>query len=242
MKSFSLRRVAQYARYHYTVTRFNYLRLIVAIVACPALFGIMQHNIFTSTSILVAIYLFAGISVAVACTHSMRGRGTKIMDGTLPVSPAERYVFSLFNLAVVYPFGFAVISALTLAIVAIFNEFPLTFGDCYMQLINEAILFWPVYVLVQIVCSSSLLINMLARRSLILAYVIAFACNLALICLLAWKGVECNFHVNGTECSVEFGDGALEVTLWAAQSIYIAIPIVLYALGYVALRKRQVKW
>lgn len=242
MKSFSLRRVAQYARYHYTVTRFNYLRLIVAIVACPALFGIMQHNIFTSTSILVAIYLFAGISVAVACTHSMRGRGTKIMDGTLPVSPAERYVFSIFNLAVVYPFGFAVISALTLAIVAIFNEFPLTFSDCYMQLINEAILLWPVYVLVQIVCSSSLLINMLARRSLILAYVIAFACNLALTCLLAWTGVECNFYVNGIERSVEFGDGALEVTLWAAQSIYIALPIVLYALGYVALRKRQVKW
>ena len=242
MKSFSLRRVAQYARYHYSVTRFNYIRLMLAVLACPLLFGIMNKDIQMSTSILIAIYLFAGISVAVACTHSMRGKGTKIMDGILPVSTAERHIFNMVNLCIVYPAVFALLSALSLAIVSLFNESPTTYSQCMEQLIDEALLLWPVYVLVQIICSSSLLINLLARRSLIIAYVIALIVTITLLWSIGKIGMECFIYVNGQTSSVVFGDGGLKIAGWIFKSLYIATPIVLYALSYVALRKRQVRW
>lgn len=241
MKSFSLRRVAHYARYHYTVTRLNYFRLIVAVLVCPVLFGMLNKSIFTSASILVAIYLFAGISVAVACTHSMRDRGMKIMDGLLPVSATERFVFNVLNLSVVYPVAFAAVSAATLAIVAPFSEFLMSFGECYKFLLNEALLLWPVYVFVQIVCSMSLLINLLARRSLILAYVITFVGFVALLCLLVcglnWLSlnVELDLSFNPNEFMLD----TVEV---AAKVVYCMVPVVLYIIGYVVLRRRQVKW
>ena len=241
MKSFSIRRVAHYARYHYSVTRLNYLRLIVAVLVGPALFGMLNKSIFTSASILVAIYLFAGISVAVACTHSMRDRGMKIMDGLLPVSATERFVFNVLNLSVIYPVAFAAVSAVTLAIVAPFSELSMSFGECYKFLLNEALLLWSVYVLVQIVCSMSLLINLLARRSLILAYVITFVGFVALLCLLVcgmeWlsDNVEFSWSFNPTDAEMD----AIEYTL---KTIFCMIPVAIYTLCYVVVRKRQVKW
>ena len=101
MKSFSLRRLANYARYHYSVTRQNYIRLIVAIMAFPILFGIMGRSVWTAANIIGAIYCFAGIAVAGACANSMRVKGLRVMDGVLPVSTAERYLFSVLNLSVV---------------------------------------------------------------------------------------------------------------------------------------------
>ena len=242
MKSFSLRRLANYARYHYTVTRQNYIRLAVAVLAGPVLFGIMNKSIWVATNILVAIYLFLGISVAVACTRSMRDRGTRVIDGMLPVSTVERYVFNVLNLSVVYPVAFAILSALSLAVVSLFNEFPMTFGQCFEHMLSEAFLMWPVYVLVQIVCSSSLLINLLARRSLVLAYVIAFMLLIAFVWLLTWIGVECYYSFYDNMSSIEFGEGDIKVAESIIKSVYVLIPIVFYSLGYVAMRKRQVKW
>ena len=138
---------------------------------------------------LIPIYIFAGVAMAVATTRTMRGRGTKIMDSVLPVTAAERHVFNVFNLAVVYPVLFAIVAAVTLGIVSIFNKASISFGEAYWMLAYDTLLEWPVYVLIQIGCSTALLINLFARRSLILAYMIAYFGSQALL-VLFFFGME----------------------------------------------------
>ena len=241
MKSFSISRVAHYARYHYSVTRFNYLSYILAMIALPTLFGILGKNLYTAKEMLIPIYIFAGIAMAVATTRTMRGRGTKIMDGVLPVTAAERHVFNVFNLAVVYPVLYALVAAVVLGIVSIFDEFSISFGDAYWMLAYDTLLEWPIYVLIQIGCSVALLINLLARRSLIIAYMIAFFGSLILLVLfvygMEWLSVyaQFNWSFNPTEAEKD----AIEYTL---KTIFCLIPVAIYTLCYVVLRKRQVKW
>ena len=241
MKSFSISRVAHYARYHYTVTRFNYLSYILAMIALPTLFGILGKNLYTAKEMLIPIYIFAGVAMAVATTRTMRGRGTKIMDGVLPVTAAERHVFNVFNLAVVYPVLYALVAAVVLGIVSIFDEFSISFGDAYWMLAYDTLLEWPTYVLIQIGCSVALLINLLARRSLILAHMIAFFGSLTLLVLfvlgMQWlsDNVEFSWSFNPT-------DAERDVIRYILETLFCLIPVAIYTLCYVVLRKRQVKW
>ena len=241
MKSFSISRVAHYARYHYSVTRFNYLSFILAMIALPTLFGILGKNLYTAKEMLIPIYIFAGVAMAVATTRTMRGRGTKIMDGVLPVTAAERHVFNVFNLAVVYPVLFALVAAVTLGIVSIFNKASISFGEAYALLAEDTLLEWPVYVLIQIGCSTALLINLLARRSLILAYMIAYFGSQALL-VLFFFGME--WLLDNVEFSWSFNPTAAErdVIRYILETIFCLIPVAIYTLCYVVLRKRQVKW
>ncbi len=241
MKSFSISRVAHYARYHYSVTRFHYLSFILAMIALPTLFGILGKDLYTAKEMLIPIYIFAGVAMAVTTTRTMRGRGTKIMDGVLPVTAAERHVFNVFNLAVAYPVLFAFVAAVTLGIVSVFNKASISFGEAYSQLAEDTLLDWPVYVLIQIGCSTALLINLLARRSLILAYMIAFFGSQTLLVLfvlgMQWlsDNVEFDWSFNPTDAEMD----AIEYTL---KTLFCLIPVAIYTLCYVVLRKRQVKW
>lgn len=241
MKSFSISRVAHYARYHYSVTRFNYLSYILAMIALPTLFGILDKRLYTAWDMLIPIYIFAGIAMAVTTTRTMRGRGTKIMDGVLPVTAAERHVFNVVNLAVVYPVLFAIVATVVLGIVSIFNESSWTFCEVYSELVEYTLLDWAVYVLIQIGCSTALLINLLARRSLILAYMITFFGSMTLLVLfvfgMQWlsDNVEFSWSFNPTDAERD----AIEYTL---KTIFCMIPVAIYTLCYVVLRKRQVKW
>ena len=241
MKSFSISRVAHYARYHYSVTRFNYLSYILAMIALPTLFGILSKNLYTAKEMRIPIYIFAGVAMAVATTRTMRGRGTKIMDGVLPVTAVERHVFNVVNLAVVYPVLFVIVAAVALGIVSIFNKDSWTFCEVYSQLAEDTLLKWEIYVLIQIGCSTALLINLLARRSLILAYMIAYFGSQALLVLffygMQWlsDNVEFSWSFNPTAAEMD----AIECTL---KTIFCMIPVAIYTLCYVVLRKRQVKW
>ena len=241
MKSFSISRVAHYARYHYSVTRFNYLSYILAMIALPTLFGILGKNLHTAEEMLIPIYIFAGVAMAVATTRTMRGRGTKIMDGVLPVTAAERHVFNVFNLAVVYPVLFALVAAVTLGIVSVFNKASISFGEAYALLAEDTLLEWKVYVVIQIGCSTALLINLLARRSLILAYMIAYFGSQALL-VLFFFGME--WLSDNVEFSWSFNPTAAErdVIRYILETIFCLIPVAIYTLCYVVLRKRQVKW
>lgn len=241
MKSFSISRVAHYARYHYSVTRFNYLSYILAMIALPTLFGILGKNLYTAERMLIPIYIFAGVAMAVATTRTMRGRGTKIMDGVLPVTAAERHVFNVFNLTVVYPVLFAIVAAVALGIVSIFNKVSISFSEAYALLAEDTLLEWTVYVIMQIGCSAALLINLLARRSLILAYMIAFFGNLSLFVLfvvgMQWlsDNVEFSWSFNPT-------DAEMDAIKYALKTLFCLIPVAIYTLCYIVLRKRQVKW
>ena len=241
MKSFSISRVAHYARYHYSVTRFSYLSYILAMIALPTLFGILSKNLHTAKEMLIPIYIFAGVAMAVATTRTMRGRGTKIMDSVLPVTAAERHVFNVFNLAVVYPVLFAIVAAVTLGIVSLFNRDMLSFGEAYALLAEDILLQWPIYVLVQIGCSIALLINLLARRSLILAYMIAFFGSMTLLVLfvlgMGWLSDNVEFNIFFNLDDVDW-----DTVRYIIKTLYCMIPVAIYTLCYVVLRKRQVKW
>jgi hypothetical protein len=179
--------------------------------------------------------------MAVATTRTMRGRGTKIMDGVLPVTATERHVFNVVNLAVAYPVLFAFVAAVALGIVSLFNRDMLGFGEAYSQLAEDTFLEWTAYVFIQIGCSTALLINLLARRSLILAYMITFFGSLTLFVLfvlgMGWMldDVEFSWSFNPTDAEMD----AIEYTL---KTIFCMIPVAIYTLCYVVLRKRQVKW
>ena len=163
------------------------------------------------------------------------------MDGVLPVTAAERHVFNVFNLAVVYPMLFALVAAVTLGIVLIFNKSSWTFCEVYSELAEETLLWWPIYALTQIGCSTALLINLFARRSLILAYMIAFFGSLTLLVLfvlgMQWlsDNVEFGWSFNPTEAE-------RDVIRYILETIFCLIPVAIYTLCYVVLRKRQVKW
>ena len=190
---------------------------------------------------IIPIYIFAGVAMAVATPRTMRGRGTKIMDGVLPVTAAERHVFNVFNLAVVYPVLFAIVAAVTLGIVSIFNKVSISFGEAYALLAEDTLLEWKVYVVIQIGCSTALLINLLARRSLILAYMIAYFGSQALLVLfffgMEWlsDNVEFSWSFNPT-------DAETDAIKCALKTVFCLIPVAIYTLCYVVLRKRQVKW
>jgi hypothetical protein len=248
MKSFSIRRVAHYARYHYSVTRFRYLSFIVAVIALPTLFGILSKDLGTAQGMLVPIYLFGGVAMAVTTMRTMRDRGTKILDSVLPVSIADRQVFNIFNLAVVYPLLFTVIAAVALGIVAPFNaEEWITFGRAFKILWTNTLAYWPIYIFVQIVCSTCLLINICARRSLLLAYAMIFFATIAgfilFVCGLDWLSDNVTWNLSfEANLSEDLEEHTVKVIEYALKTFYCLIPVVIYALGYVALRRRQVKW
>ena len=241
MKSFSISRVAHYARYHYSVTRFNYLSFMLAMIALPTLVGIFDKDLYTTKEMLIPIYLFAGIAMAVTTTRTMRGRGTKIMDSVLPVTVAERHVFNVVNLTVGYPVLFAIVAAVVLGIVSIFDEFSISFGEAYTMLAYDTLLEWPAYVFVQIGCSTALLINLLAHRSLILAYMIAFFGSQVLLVFfffgMGWLLANIDFNISFTPDEATWR--AIE---YSFKTLFCLIPVAIYALCYVVLRRRQVKW
>jgi hypothetical protein len=109
------------------------------------------------------------------------------------------------------------------------------------MLAYDTLLEWTAYVFVQIGCSTALLINLLARRSLILAYVITFFGSLTLLVSfiygMEWlsDNVEFSWSFNPTDAEMD----AMEYTL---KTLFCLIPVAIYTLCYVVLRKRQVKW
>lgn len=235
MKSYSLGRVAQYARYHYTSLSRNYLSLMLVIVGFMSIFGILSRDLMTSVDICMAIYLFGGIAFALRTTSMMRGREYKVRECTLPISNEERMTFMLFNLMVAFPLSLVVCVLLSLLIVYPFAWNP----DIMMaidRVMSDCLLAWPFYVLVQIICSASLLLNIVARRNLLLTYVAAFIGAIASLGITGKVGIE-----------IAINSGVEHVEMWGladeiARVVFILLPVAFYALAYWALRKRQIKW
>jgi hypothetical protein len=243
MESLSIRRVVHYARYHYSATYFRYLSLFLVFLAMPMLIGVFLEVPKFTYALLVPNYLFGGVAMAIITTRSMRGRGTKVLDGVLPVTSAERHLVNVFNLVVVFPLLFVIISTFALGVVALVSESSfLSFALLYEDMLFEIIFNWPVYVFVQIVCSISLLINLLARRSLILAYIVAYFGSIAL-CILCFVVAVCFFYIvdpDGVDkVLLRIPNVVIEIII---KIIYCMIPVGIYALDYVVLRRRQVKW
>ena len=240
MGNFNLGRVAQYARYHYTSQFNKYRSFALFVFGIPVIWGILDRSIHNVEGVAMVVYFFGAMSIARYSMMPLRGRGTKIIESTLPVSIKERVSFMVVNCAVVYP-----LVALALTLLAVICVAPFQYGDVtdllgaeLKDIATQCHLYWPIYILVQIIASTSLLINILARRSLVAASAIGFAIIAILLAILARIGVA--FYTFYTEMGYVINNVTIPEPI--AITIYCAIPVVLYAICYIALRKRQIKW
>ena len=240
MIKFNLGRVAQYARYHYVSQYKQYLAFVLFIFVAPLIFGILDRSIYNVGGIALAIYIFGAMRIAMDSMSSLRGRGTKVMASTLPISTEERFAFMFLNCAVIYPIAAFLLTLFALICVAPFQYGGVAglLGPALKDIVMHYHLYWPIYIMVQMLASTSLLINILARRNLVAASAIGFAVIIAILALLARLGVA--FYTYYTEMGYVINNLTLPEPL--SISLYCAIPVALYALCYVALRKRQIKW
>ena len=148
-------------------------------------------------------------------------------------------LFMLFNGAVVFPLVVAVTAAIAMTLTTPFIYAPVSLGYELWRLLSDVLFYWPIYILVQIIFSSSLLINIMARRNLLLAYVVAFVGVMTLFGIMGRVGLEIMIR-NEEQVNAFFSNFSIPEPI--GITLYVLIPVCLYALGYVALRKRQVKW
>lgn len=236
MSRYSLSRVAQYARYHYVSQSRNYISLVLTIVAMSAIVGILNRSVITVADVSMAIYLFGTIAQAMRTTYTMRNRATKVLESVVPVSNGERFTFMLFNLAVAFPVTMVLSSIVAMAIVVPFNYSDIPFMTALDYMMQSFYLQWPIYVLVQLLASASLLINLLARRSLFIAYLGAFVGAIIFLSITGRVGVE--LYINNEETFINM----LSMPEYVGRTLFCSLPVIFYALAYWALCKRQVKW
>lgn len=235
MKSYSLGRVAQYARYHYVSNIKHYFSMVATMVLLPVVFGILSRSVSTVEGICTALYLFSGFIFAVRTTFAMRDRGTKILECVVPISNEERMTFMFLNIAVVAPIVAALVPVIGMLIVALFDYETFDLWGRIMDLLRNVYLQWPIYVVVQIIGSAALLLNIVARRNLIITYIGAFLGSITALTLLGRAGIEILIN---NDVQIEM----LELNEEVSTALFIALPILFYLCCYWALRRRQMKW
>lgn len=236
MGIFSLNRVVQYARYNYIAQAKTYKWNWLSMFAVPLFFAMLSRDVYTASGMAMFFYLVAAITFPARELTMLRGRGTKVMAMTLPVSNAERYVFMLFSVIVALPLISLVTSVLAMVAAMPFHFGYLDLGLALVGHIERFYLSWEIYVLVQLFASVSLFIVIMARRSLIWAYAVAIV---GLILLMNILGSVTVHNSVGIGLWIEENDRLARAFIMA---IFCLIPVVFYALGYVALCRRQVKW
>ncbi len=236
MKKFSLKRVVEYLRYIYTVQAKNYTWNVLAMFIVPLFFGILNRgeSIVTASGMSLFVYMVAAWVFPVREMWTLRQRGTKVMAMTLPVSTEERWLAMLFNLAVVFPVVAIVTSVLAIVVAKPFDSCDIELGDYIIGHLDGFYLDWTGYVLVQLFASVSLFMAAISRRSIMLTYVIAIVGVILLLYGVVGIAVEREWYIN-IEANIE----AVEL---AGKIVYCLFPVVFYALSYIALKRRQVKW
>ncbi len=236
MGTFSFNRAVQYARYNCVVQAKTYMWNWFSMFAIPLFFAVLSRDVHTASGMAMIFYLVAAITFPAREMTLLRGRGTKVMAMTLPVSNVERYLFMLFGVVVTLPLVSLLTSVLAMVAAAPFHFGDLDLGQALATHIEESYLSWGVYLLVQLFASLSLLIVIMARRSLIWAYAVAVV---GLIVLMNIIGSVSAYEGAQIELWIEENNRLVSVLL---TTIFSLIPVVLYALGYVALCRRQVRW
>lgn len=243
MKSYSLGRVFQYARYHYSVMQSGYLMRLLILLGLPLFIGLMGRDVENAIEVALIIYFFASIGFASISVYPMRGRGMKILEMGIPVSKCERMSFLLLNMAVVYPL-MVTIAAFVAALLTSFVDSDInSIKEVFTLLYNSGFCDWWMYVTCQFFGAGALLINLLARRNLFAAYLIAFLGFIALFLCVGWVlGVmsEMNYVYDNTiyinpQVFVDVVEPIVKV-------VYSLLPAAIYAICYAVLRKRQIKW
>ena len=144
--------------------------------------------------------------------------------------------FMFFNLAVAYPLACLITASLAIVVTYPFS-YSREIGAAFEELLSSGFLEWPIYIIVQIIASSSLLINLLARRNLFVAYLGAFAGVVTFLAIMGRAVVE---------ILENFDDQLQYVNVYLPEpvgiTLFCLVPVVIYAFAYFALRRRQMKW
>lgn len=242
MRSFSLSRLAQYARYYYVSNGKFIISILLQMIGIPLLIGILSREGTSVENVVVAFYVFSAFGSALFSTTALRERGRKTMEMTIPVSNEERIAFMVLNSAVIFP----MMSMIT-GLLALVLSTPFYYGDYSLvqiigSLLKDYYFDYPFYLSIMLMSSCCLLINLLARRRLFVAYLMAFI-GFIVFCVVAGKVLEGIMYNNPNPDKFYFfmyiDSDMLE--LWA-KVIYGLMPMLFYALSYVTLRKRQMKW
>lgn len=243
MGSFSLSRVFQYARYHYTVLQNNYLVRLLIIIGLPLLIGVLDRDIDAVTDVSAIVSLFASLGFASLSVFPMRDRGQKILEMGVPVSNGERMTFLVLNLAVVYPLLVYVCAFVVTLITSLLSPHSYSFMEIFYKLNDCGFGDWWFYVTCQFFAASTLLINLLARRSVFVVYLIAFCGFIALFSFVGWVlGTMIDMGViydSTIYITPQMFEGVIEPII---KAVYSLLPVSIYAICYVVLRKRQIKW
>ena len=235
MRSFSLSRVANYARYHYVTERRNYAWYWLGIVGIPLLFAVLSQDAEVAIGLSMVCYGVSAFAIPLRTIAPLRTRGKSVLAMALPVSNEERWVFAVFNLAVVMPLAVIIASMLALYCATYFDP-----GSSFINILKEhggGLLSLGGYVVMQIVASMSLLVGLLSRRVvltyflLFLGFVVAMRVFVGLL-----ENVDCDFLYN---VNIQVDVDVVEAIV---EAIGCLVPVVLYGFCYLAFRRRQMKW
>lgn len=230
MASFSIRRVALFARYHYAMQWTKYLSMVLLSIGVPVLFAIISNDLYVAESMSGLVYIVGGLAMAQRTTYLLRNRGSRLHAMVVPVSKSEQWVFMFFNSAVVYPLICAACMVLAILVAS-----PLAFHISLGGVIEYALEQWyydyNIYVLMQTFASVALLLNIIARRHLWLTYIWAFVIMMLIIYLSTYIPAETVRDVVSHEA-----------TPTVVKCVFYSMPAVLYLISYVAFMRRQMKW
>jgi hypothetical protein len=201
----------------------------------PLLFAILSRDASTVMALSVVCYAVSAFVVPLRTINPLRTRGKNVLAMSLPVSNEERWVFMLFDLAVVMPLAIGVTMVLATLCASFFDP-----GCSVEALLNEEfdyIFAFESYVAMQIVASLSLLVGLLSRRIaltyslLFLGFVLFLRVIVFFLETLDWE----NFYTFTIEVDSQTVETILKV-------VFGLIPVLLYGFSYLALRRRQMKW
>lgn len=231
INGFSSGRVLRLAVKHYTEHRSAYMLLYGMMIFVPLLFAMLARNASVAASMSMAVCLCGAFVVPFVTMKELRAGDTKIMANTLPVSAAERMTFVALNTSIVYTLLETLCAGIAVAAAACVDSRGELMTDL-SHLWHTYNGHWEIMILVWIVSSSNVVVNTLARKRIVAAYVCAFVA----VMLAIW-GLE-RMAEAGMMIRIEWSERLDTI----AKTIYCITPAVLYGISYLLLRRRQVKW
>lgn len=237
MREFSLSRVFNYMRYCYTAQAKNYAWNVLCLFFIPLFFALLGRDISVVSGMSQFVYIVAAVVFPVREVWLMRDRGTRILAMTLPVSNEERWVAMVINLAVIFPMVSMITTILAFVAAEPFSLYDysmMTLGSSISLHLNETYFEWSLWVFVQLLASSSLFLAIMARKSLVITYLGAFIGFVLFMYSSVYLIIDNEWFAN-----VEVYIDSAELIV---KCIFCMLPVLFYALSYVALRRRQVKW
>ncbi len=231
INGFSSGRVLRLAVKHYTEHRSAYMLLYGMMIFVPLLFAMLARSASVAASMSMAVCLCGAFVVPFVTMKELRAGDTKIMANTLPCSAAERMTFVALNTSIVYTLMETLCGGIAVAAAACVDSRGELMTDL-SHLWHTYNGHWEIMILVWIVSSSNVVINTLARKRIVAAYVCAFVA----VMLAIW-GLE-RMAEAGMMIRIEWSERLDTI----AKTIYCITPAGLYGISYLLLRRRQVKW